>query len=117
MTNQKRCDECGKITLEVGFVSIAEHEYARLLHDADQLHSTPATQSISGPEFWYLSRSPIAKNPALAAYVLEAIKTKTYKEIIAETRGKFGLKNGLSKSSLSRFLRPIRLRNGGFRRA
>lgn len=105
MTIQKPCEKCGKLVLEAGCVSVPAAEYSELLKAGSRDQSHAGKQ----PEYWLRSRSPIAKNPALIAYLLEAIKTKTYLEIIADTRGKFGLHEDLSKSSLSRFLRAIKL--------
>ncbi|MBX8801580.1 hypothetical protein HBA92_12520 [Ochrobactrum sp. MR28] len=57
--------------------------------------------------FRYLSRSPIARNPDLAAFILACSMTMTGHEIHRACAREFGKRKAPSKSAIYRFLKTL----------
>jgi hypothetical protein len=94
MINPSVCDICGGKVASESDIVLPATEYAELLKTAISFSVT----SSMAQDVWVTTRSPIGKNPSLAVFIFEVVRTMTYNEIIAFTKDNFGLKSGLTTS-------------------
>lgn len=94
----EKCDQCGKLAVSGGTVTISTEEYQRLMLAA-------ASQRLS--DYRAVSRSGIGLNPPLAEFILEKAKTMTIAKIHAACVERFG-ESAPSKSSIFRFIEKLR---------
>jgi hypothetical protein len=102
VTGFKKCPDCGRLVAGEN-VTIDVGEYQRLLRDSDALKLSQAVQN-----FPIRSRSPIARNSELAAFIIGCRETMTLHQIAAACRAQFK-GHSPSKSAVDRFLKEVRM--------
>ena len=103
MISPKPCDLCGKFVFADDMVTITAVRYSELL---SQAAAVEAADGVKNP-FRLRSHSPIARSPALAAFILECRQTMTILETFRAVEAKFG-RETTSKSSIFRFWKALK---------
>lgn len=101
----ERCGDCGRLALSGETVTISAEEYEALCRYAEIGRDRKAISSYRA-----VSHSAIARNPALADFILENAVTLTTSEVVKRAKAKFG--DGIpSRSSVYRFIELMKVRN------
>lgn len=102
MANMERCADCGKLAIVTDTVTISTEEYAALCRYAEIGRDRKTINSYRA-----ISHSAIARNPALADFIVENAVTLTTSEVWRQAQEKFG--NAVpSRSSVYRFMEQVR---------
>lgn len=101
LSSFERCRECGKLAYGGETVTLTVAEFEALKTAADQISGQQAI-----PRYRSLSRSPIARNPKLAEFIIVRIPTQTVSEITEAAKAEFG-EGAPSRSSVYRFVQAI----------
>lgn len=98
------CNECGKAVLEGDNIVISKADYDALIARLE-LQASPEKKLKK----WFRNtRSPIAKNPKIARFLLAQNPRLELKELRAKCVAKFGEQSTPSISAMHRFLKEIR---------
>lgn len=98
----EKCEVCGKFALGSDVVTISMAEYQELKAASFELQARAAVRGVVGK-----TRSRIARDPELAAFIVALADSKLLKEITAECVVKFGRDRAPSRSAIHRFLVAI----------
>ncbi len=114
MTNPKPCERCGRLAFDGRPVTISADEYLELQQKAAAYDASVGRVR----SFRHLSRSTIARDPELAAFLVEASATMLLKDLRSAAVGLFGSDRVPSRSSIHRFLQLVSERDReAFKRA
>lgn len=103
MPNMELCIDCGRLALSGDTVTITVDEYEALRRYAEIGRDRKAISSYRA-----LSHSVIARNPALADFILESAITLTTSEVFRQAKAKFG-DAVPSRSSVYRFIELMKV--------
>lgn len=101
MNGMERCKDCGKLAFANDSVTIAVSEYEALKIAAAEL-----TARGNSSAYRAVSRSNIARNPELAAFILDQYKRLTVVEVSKLVAERFG-PSAPSRSSIHRFIKAV----------
>ena len=102
MNGLEKCEVCGKFALANDVVTISMAEYQELKAASFELQARATVKGFVGK-----TRSRIARDPELAAFIVALAGSKLLKEITAECVVKFGRDRAPSRSAIHRFLVAI----------
>lgn len=106
----ERCADCGKLAIAADTITISTQEYEALCRYAEIGRDRRTINSYRA-----ISHSAIARNPALADFIVDNAVTLTTSEVFRRAREKFGSAVP-SRSSVYRFMEQVRLGGSGVKR-